>query len=214
MMVEIWSDVVCPWCYIGKRRFERALAQFAHADEVDVVWRSFELDPDAPATVDVDLIERLASKYGVTRDKAEAMNARVSGIAADEGLAYRLDIARPGNTFDAHRLLHLGRERGVQSELGERLLAAYQSEGRPIADHRTLVAAAVAVGLDEHDARAVLDGDLYGDAVRDDEETGRQLGITGVPFFAIDRRYGVSGAQSAEVLLEALEQAWGERTDC
>ncbi len=211
MLVEIWSDVVCPWCYIGKRRFERALAQFAHADEVDVVWRSFELDPSAPATIDVDLIERLASKYGVSRDQAEAMNARVSGIAAEEGLDYRLDIARPGNTFDAHRLLHLGAERGVQHDLGERLLAAYQSEGQPIADHNTLVKAAIAVGIDEHDVRAMLDSDKFADAVRADEDTGRQLGITGVPFFAIDRRYGVAGAQSAEVLLQALEQAWEER---
>jgi predicted DsbA family dithiol-disulfide isomerase len=211
MQVEIWSDVVCPWCYIGKRRFERALAQFAHADEVDVVWRSFELDPTAPATIDVDLIERLASKYGVSRDQAEAMNARVSGIAAEEGLDYRLDIARPGNTFDAHRLMHLGAERGVQHDLGERLLAAYQSEGQPIADHKTLVKAAIAVGIVEHDVRAMLDSDKFADAVRADEETGRQLGITGVPFFAIDRRYGVAGAQSADVLLHALEQAWDGR---
>jgi predicted DsbA family dithiol-disulfide isomerase len=211
MQVEIWSDVVCPWCYIGKRRFEQALAEFAHADEVDIVWRSFELDPSAPATIDVDLIDRLASKYGVAREQALTMNARVSGIAAEEGLAYRLDIARPGNTFDAHRLLHLGAERGVQHALGERLLAAYQSEGQPIADHDTLVRAAVAVGIDEADARAVLAGDRFADAVRADEETARQLGITGVPFFAIDRRYGVSGAQSAGVLLEALEQAWSTR---
>jgi predicted DsbA family dithiol-disulfide isomerase len=211
MQVEIWSDVVCPWCYIGKRRFERALAQFPHADEVDIVWRSFELDPAAPATIDVDLIDRLAAKYGVPRAQAEAMNARVSGIAAEEGLAYRLDIARPGNTFDAHRMLHLGAAQGVQHELGERLLAAYQSEGRPIADHDTLVQAAIAVGIDEHDARAVLDTDRFADAVRADEETGRQLGITGVPFFAIDRRLGVSGAQSADVLLAALHQAWADR---
>ena len=212
MQVEIWSDVVCPWCYIGKRRFERALADFEHADEVDVVWRSFELDPSAPATIDVDLIDRLASKYGVSRDKAEAMNARVSGIAAEEGLTYRLDIARPGNTFDAHRLLHLGAELGVQHELGERLLATYQSEGQPIADHDTLLKAAIAVGIDETAARAVLDSDRFADAVRADEETGRQLGITGVPFFAIDRRYGVSGAQSSEVILNALEEAWAARS--
>jgi predicted DsbA family dithiol-disulfide isomerase len=211
MQVEIWSDVVCPWCYIGKRRFERALAEFEHADEVEVVWRSFELDPSAPATIDVDLIERLATKYGVTRDKAEAMNARVSGIAAEEGLQYRLDIARPGNTFDAHRLLHLGAALGVQHELGERLLAAYQSEGQPIADHDTLVKAAIAVGIDEQAAREVLDSDRYADAVRADEETGRRLGITGVPFFAIDRRFGVSGAQSSEVILNALEEAWTAR---
>jgi predicted DsbA family dithiol-disulfide isomerase len=195
----------------SKRRFEKALASFEHRDEVEVVWRSFELDPTAPATIDVDLIDRLESKYGVPRAQAEAMNARVSGIAAEEGLAYRLDIARPGNTFDAHRLLHLGAAHGVQHELGERLLAAYQSEGRPIADHETLVHAATAVGIDEHEAREMLDSDRFADAVRADEETGRQLGITGVPFFAIDRRLGVSGAQSVDVLLAALHEAWTDR---
>jgi predicted DsbA family dithiol-disulfide isomerase len=211
MKVEIWSDVVCPWCYIGKRRFERALATFAHRDEVEVVWRSFELDPNAPATVDVDLIERLASKYGVSRAEAESMNARVTANAAEEGLDYRLDIARPGNTFDAHRMLHLAAARGVQLEMKERLLAAYQTEGQPIADAATLVRAAVAVGLDEQEARSVLAGDAYADAVRHDEIEAQQLGVRGVPFFVIDRRYGVSGAQPSDVLLEALDQAWAER---
>jgi predicted DsbA family dithiol-disulfide isomerase len=211
MKVEIWSDVVCPWCYIGKRRFERALAEFAHADEVEVVWRSFELDPSAPATIDVDLIDRLATKYGASREDAEAMNARVTHAAASEGLQYRLDIARPGNTFDAHRILHLAADRGVQHEMKEGLLAAYQSNGQAIADHEVLTSVAVAAGLDEVEVRAVLKGERYGDAVRFDEHEAHSLGVRGVPFFVFDRRYGVSGAQPANVLLQALERAWDER---
>jgi predicted DsbA family dithiol-disulfide isomerase len=212
MQVEIWSDVVCPWCYIGKRRFEEALAEFAHAEDIEVRWRSFELDPSAPATVDVDLIDRLAGKYGVSREQALAMNDRVTRIADEVGLSYRLDIAKPGNTFDAHRVLHLAADRGVQGDLKERLLAAYQSNGEAIADHGTLVRAAVAAGLDEPEVRAVLDGDAYGDEVREDEREARSLGITGVPFFVLDRKYAVSGAQPSDVLLRALEQAWADRS--
>jgi predicted DsbA family dithiol-disulfide isomerase len=210
MQVEIWSDVVCPWCYIGKRRFEHALERFAHADEVDVVWRSFELDPTAPAHGDLDLTNRLATKYGVTRDQAEAMTRRVTSIAAGEGLTYRLDIARPGRTFDAHRLLHLAADRGVQPALKEALLSAYQTQGEPIADHETLIRVAVSAGLDEDEVRHVLATDKYADDVRHDEREARALGITGVPFFVIDRRYGVGGAQSSDVLVEALDQAWAD----
>jgi predicted DsbA family dithiol-disulfide isomerase len=212
MKVEIWSDVVCPWCYIGKRRLEAALARFPHAGEVEVVWRSFELDPSAPATVEGNLTDRLASKYGVSREQAEAMNARVTALAAEDGLDYRLDIARPGTTFDAHRLVHLGAEHGRQGEVKERLLAAYQSEGRAIADHDVLADVGVAAGLDEAEVRQVLAGDRFADEVRADEREAQELGITGVPFFVIDRRYGVSGAQPADLLLEALQQAWAERS--
>ena len=201
MLVEIWSDVVCPWCYIGKRRFEQAMDAFDGANEVEVRWRSFELDPNAPATIDVDLIDRLASKYGVSRSEAETMSGRVTATARAEDLSYRPDIAKPGNTLDAHRLLHYAAELGCQGELKERLLAAYQSEGQPIADHETLVNAATAVGIAEADARDVLSGDRFAAEVRDDEEVARQFGISGVPFFVFDRRLGVSGAQSAPVPL-------------
>jgi predicted DsbA family dithiol-disulfide isomerase len=211
MQIEIWSDVVCPWCAIGKRRLEGALARFEHTDDIDVVWRSFELDPSAPATIDVDLVERLATKYGVSRAEAEAMNARVSGIAAEEGLAFRLDIAKPGNTFDAHRLLHLAAVHGRQGAVGERLIVGYQAEGQPIADHDTLTRLAVEGGLDEAEVRAVLASDRYADAVRADEAEARELGVRGVPFFVFDRRYAVSGAQPSDVLLEVLEQAWREQ---
>lgn len=211
MRVEIWSDVVCPWCYVGKRRFESALARFPHAEEVEVVWRSFELDPSAPATSDVDLLDHLASKYGVSRDEAQAMNDRVTAVAAGEGLSFRLDRARRGNTFDAHRLLHLAAARGRAGELEERLMAAYFTEGEPIADGAALERQAVAVGLDGDNARRVLAGDAFAADVRADQADARRLGITSVPFFVFNRRYGVAGAQPADVLLGALQQAWEER---
>ena len=208
--VEIWSDVVCPWCYIGKRRFERALAGFEHRDEVDVRWRSFELDPRAPREVDEDPVERLARKYGMTREAALAAQARVTALAADEGLAYRLESARPANPLDAHRLLHLAAERGLQDAAEERLFAAHFTEGRRLGDPETLVALAGDVGLDESAARAALEGDAYAEAVVADEVEAAELGITGVPFVVIDRRYGISGAQPAELILRALDQAWSE----
>ncbi|MGI8686849.1 MAG: DsbA family oxidoreductase [Acidimicrobiales bacterium] len=211
MRVEIWSDVVCPWCYIGKRRFEAALARFPHADEVNVVWRSFELDPSASSS-DIDLVGHLAAKYGVSRDEAEAMNERVTRIADDEGLAFRLDIARRGRTFDAHRLIHLAADRGLQDAMKEALLAAYQTQGEPIADHAALTRAATAVGLDEAEVAEVLAGDAYAGAVRADEREARDLGVRSVPFFVFDRRYGVSGAHPADVLLDVLRQAWDERS--
>jgi len=208
--VEIWSDVVCPWCYIGKRRFERGLAGFAHRDEVEVVWRSFELDPRAPRESDEDPVERLARKYGMTRDAALEAHARVTGLAAQEGLTYRLDAARPANTFDAHRVLHLAAERGVQAEAEERMFAAYFTEGRRLGDPETLVAVAAEAGVDEAAARDVVQGDAYAEAVAGDEREAGELGITGVPFFVIDRRYGISGAQPAELIQRALEQAWAD----
>ena len=210
MLVEIWSDVVCPWCYIGKRRFEAALAAFEHGDEVDVVWRSFELDPHAPTEREGGYAERLAGKYGVGLGEAQAMIARMVGAAAGEGVEMRFDIARPGNTFDAHRVLHRARGDGLQSELKERLLAATFTEGQPIGDEATLIRLAVDVGLAEAEVSALLEGDALREDVRSDEEDAGRLGVTGVPFFAIDRRYGVAGAQSADVLLSALERAWSE----
>ncbi len=210
MKVEIWSDVVCPWCYIGKRRFERALAAFPHRDEVEVVWRSFELDPNAPRVREGDPVDRLARKYGMTREAATAAQARVIGQAEQEGLTYRLDIARPGNTFDAHRLLHLAGERGVQGAVEERLMAAYFSEGRPIGELETLVALAGEAGLDQTSAREALAGDAHAEEVAADEREAAELGITGVPFFVLDRRYGISGAQPSELIQQALERAWAD----
>lgn len=211
MKVEIWSDVVCPWCYIGKRRFESALARFPHRDELEVVWRSFELNPDAPRQEPGDLADRLAAKYGATLEWARAAHSRVTDVAAGVGLDYRLDLAKPGNTFDAHRLLHLAREKGLQDSAYERFLAAYFSEGRPVGDRETLVQLTSEVGIDSGEARAALESDRYSDEVRADEREAARFGINGVPFFVMDRRYGVSGAQPPELILQALEQAWKDR---
>ena len=173
MRIEIWSDVVCPWCYIGKRRLEAALARFPHADDVQVVWRSFELDPTAPPVREVSNVERLAHKYGVSVEQAQAMLDRMTSVAEGEDLHFRLDVARSGNTFDAHRLLHLAAERGVQDDLKEALLAAYQTEGEAISNHEVLTKRAVGVGLDETEVRDVLAGDRYGVEVRRDEAEAR-----------------------------------------
>ena len=208
MNVEVWSDVGCPWCYIGKRRFEKALAQFPHRDAVQVRYRSFELTPSAPDVYPGTLNEMLAAKMGVSLQQAARMNDRVSGIAAEEGLEYRLDVARPGSTVKAHRLLHLALEKGVQERVKERLMRAYFTEGQPIGDTETLVRLAADAGLGVDEARAALTGDAYVEDVRADEELAAELGITGVPFFVIDERYEVSGAQPTEVFLHALRTAW------
>ncbi len=216
MLVEIWSDVVCPWCYIGKRRFEQALARFPHRDQVEVVWKAFELDPSRHSQADADgyadgYAERLAAKYGRTLTQAQQMLDSMTAAAAAEGLDFHFERARAANTFAAHRLLHLAAEHGVQDAVQERLLLAYFTEGEPIGDAETLVRLVAEVGLDADLARRALADDSYGDAVRADEAEAQSLGISGVPFFVVDKRYGISGAQPADVLLQTLEQAWVER---
>jgi len=210
LTVEIWSDVVCPWCYIGKRRFEAALAAFEHADEVTVMWRSFELDQEAPKVAEGTATERLAAKYGMSLERAQHLHAEMTERAAEEGLDFRFDLARGGNTFDAHRLIHLAATYGHQAASKERLMRAYFTEGEPIADPETLIRVVAEVGVDPVEARDVLQTDRFAEDVREDELLASQLGIQGVPFFVLDRRYGVSGAQPPEVLVQALERAWGE----
>jgi predicted DsbA family dithiol-disulfide isomerase len=208
LTVEIWSDVVCPWCYIGKRRFEAALEAFEHADEVTVMWRSFELDQEAPKVADGTATERLAAKYGLTLERATQLHAEMTERAAAEGLDFRFDLAKSGNTFDAHRLIHLAATYGHQAAAKERLMRAYFTEGEAIADPETLVRVLAEVGVDPDEARDVLATDRFAEDVREDELLASQLGIQGVPFFVLDRRYGVSGAQPPEVLVQALQQAW------
>jgi predicted DsbA family dithiol-disulfide isomerase len=210
MNVEIWSDIACPWCYIGKRRFEAALERFEHADQVEVHWRSFELDPAAPAVRPGGVVEHLAAKYGQTPAAAQAMVTNMEQVAAGEGLEFHLEDTAGGNTFDAHRLLHLARERGRQDELKEELLRGYFTHGLPVADRTALVEAAVRAGLDRAEAEAVLGGEDHAEAVRDDEAQAYALGISAVPFFVLDRKYGVAGAQPADVLLDALRRAWSD----
>jgi predicted DsbA family dithiol-disulfide isomerase len=205
--VEIWSDVVCPWCYIGKRRFERALAELGDDADVEIVWRSFELDPDAPDVQDGRTVEHLARTYGMTIEQAEAAQARVAQVAAGEGLEYRLADTQRGNSFDAHRLIHLGRTHGLQDAVKERFLRAYFTEAEPIGDRDTLARLAVEAGLDRAEVEETLATGRFGDAVREDERRARLLGINGVPFFVLDERLGVSGAQPTEVFVQALRQA-------
>ena len=208
MNVEIWSDVVCPWCYIGKRRFEAALAQFAHADAVQVTWRSFELDPSAPAHYPGTLTDLLAKKMRTTPAQASAANRQLTELAAEDGLTYHLDRAQPGNTFDAHRLIHLAAAYGRQDAVKEALLHAYFTEGVAPGDPEALVEVVSKVGVPADEVRAVLASDAYADDVRADEQRGAMFGISGVPFVVVDERYGVSGAQTVEVFLQTLETAW------
>ena len=210
MQVKIWSDLVCPWCYLGKRRFERALESFDHRDEVTVVYRSFELDPSAPAEVTTPTVERLADKYGMTAGQADDAQRQMEERAAQDGLEFRMERLRSGNTRDAHRLLHLAKAHGVQAELAERLHRAYFTEQASIFDHSSLTELAVEAGLDRDDVIRVLASQEYGDAVDTDEAMAQALGVNGVPLFVIDRRYGISGAQPPEVIAHVLDQAWAE----
>lgn len=211
--VEMWSDVVCPWCWIGKRHLEAALEKFPHRDAVTVHYRAFELDPSASKTPDpVPVVTRLAKKYGKSPAEAQAMVDRVAGVAKQDGLDMRFDSAKSSNTFDAHRLLHLAAERGLQDAMKERLLKAHFSEGEVVADPSVLTKLAVSVGLDADEVASVLASDTYADEVRRDQSEAREAGVSGVPFFAMGR-YGISGAQPAEVLLKGLQKAWEEAVD-
>jgi predicted DsbA family dithiol-disulfide isomerase len=213
MRIEIWSDVVCPWCYIGKRRLETALATFDHSEDVEIVWRSFELDPSAPEEPVETVAEALGRKYGGGPEAGRQMVDRVEAVAAEEGLLFRHHQSLRVNTVDAHRVLHLALETGgpeLQGRLKEALLSAYFVETQNVADHDTLLRIAAGVGLDEVHVKEVLGGDQYADAVEADIREAASLGATGVPFFVIDRKYGVSGAQPSETFTQVLERAWSE----
>jgi len=205
--VEIWSDIVCPWCYIGKRRFERALATLDNPGGVDVVYRAFQLNPMMPKGEVRDHRENLMAKYGLSESRAAAMQQQVERTAADEGLEFHLVGGVTGNTFDAHRLVHLGRERGVQDAVVERLFRAHFTEQRSIFDEASLVTIAGEAGLDADEARATLAGDAYADTVNADLREARGLGISGVPYYVVDRRYAVSGAQTPELFADVLARA-------
>jgi predicted DsbA family dithiol-disulfide isomerase len=209
--VEIWSDIACPWCYVGKRRFEAALARFEHREDVRVTWRSFELDPSAPREREGDRAERLAEKYGMTLEQAQAAERQLTDVAAGEGLDFRFDIARSGLTFDGHRIIHLAADYDLQDAMKERLLRAYFTEGQLVGDHDVLVRLATEVGVPEDDARATVSSDRFADAVRDDELTAQRLGISAVPTFVVDRALGASGAHPPDQLLELLRRGWESR---
>ncbi|MFJ8940912.1 DsbA family oxidoreductase [Streptomyces sp. NPDC102365] len=214
MRVEIWSDIACPWCYVGKARFEKALTAFPHRDAVEVVHRSFELDPHRAKDDIQPVIPMLTKKYGMSEAQAQAGEENLGTQAAAEGLDYRTRDRDHGSTFDMHRLLHLAKERGRQDELIQHLYKANFAEERSVfGDDERLVELAVDAGLDADEARKVLaDPAAYADEVRADEREAAELGANGVPFFVLDRKYGVSGAQPAEVFAQALEQAWASHS--
>ncbi|GGR01679.1 DsbA family oxidoreductase [Deinococcus ruber] len=211
LQVDIWSDIACPWCYVGKRRFEEALAKFPQRDAVDVVWHSFELDPTTQSDASVNMRDILAKKYGQSAAQAQQMLDSMTQTAAAEGLTYHFERLQVANTFLAHQLLHLAAEHGVQAALKERLLHAHFSEGLNVDDPETLIRLAAEVGLNDTLTRRALEQQTYAGAVRQDEAQAQRYGIQGVPFFVLDGTYGVSGAQSPETLLGALQQTWSER---
>jgi predicted DsbA family dithiol-disulfide isomerase len=211
MHVEIWSDIACPWCYVGRARFEAALARFEHRDEVTVTWRSFELDPDAPAEREGSHAEMIARKYGRTLEQVAEMDAQLTATAAADGLEMKFSQLRSGNTFDGHRLVHLAAAHGKQDAMKQRLLRAYFAEGALISDHATLQRLGAEVGLPAEEIRELLLTERYAEEVRDDERTAQAAGISAVPCFVIDRKFGASGAQPPETLLEFLEHGWAQR---
>jgi predicted DsbA family dithiol-disulfide isomerase len=212
MRVDIWSDLVCPWCYVGKRRFEKALARFDNRDDLQVVHRSFQLNPAAPRDRTSSRREMLMQKYRLTPAQVEEMDARMTQTAAAEGLDFHLEGTATGNTFDAHQLVHLAGNGGVPDVLVERFYRAYFTEQRSLFDRDSLLELAADAGLDREEAAATLRTNRYADAVAADIETARRLGATGVPFFVIDERYGISGAQAPEVFLDVLQRAAGAIT--
>ncbi|TDD89593.1 DsbA family oxidoreductase [Actinomadura darangshiensis] len=210
MRVEIWSDVVCPWCYVGKRHFEQALDGFAHRDRVEVVHRAFQLDPSFPPGETVDVADMLAEKYGRSREQAVEMNRQMEERAAAAGLEYHLEGGRAGNTADAHRLIHLAGLRGVQDAVVEALFKAHFTDRRSVFDHDSLVDVVAEAGLDAAEARGVLASGEFADQVKTEQQAAQDIGATGVPFFVIDRRYGVSGAQPTETFTQVLDQVWAD----
>ena len=214
MRIEIWSDVVCPWCYIGKRHLEQALEGFEHGDDVEIVYRSFELDPTTPEVPVETTVEALARKFGTDVPGARELMKRADGVAASVGLEFRHADAPHARTVDAHRLLHLalaeGRQAELQAALKEALLAAYFTRGESMGDHDVLRKVAVEVGLDPGRVDEVLGSDEYLVAVHADIAQARAYGANGVPFFVVDQKYGVSGAQPTEVFSQLLDRAWAD----
>jgi predicted DsbA family dithiol-disulfide isomerase len=213
MRIDIWSDIACPWCYIGKRRFEAALARFDHRDDVEVEWKSFELDPAAVSVATAEesrYADRLGRKYGMSTGQAEQMLDQMTATAAQVGLEYHFEKVVAANTFEAHQLIHLAAEHGLQDAMKERLLRAYFGEGAALGDRAALVRLAVEVGIGADEAESALTEGRFASAVRQDESEASALGISGVPFFVFDRKYGVSGAQPSDHLLQVLERTWSE----
>ena len=210
MKVEIWSDIVCPFCYIGKRKFEKALESFGAKDKVEIEWKSFQLDPEMDNTKGLSVHEYLGKRKGGTAADGKRMNDNMTAIAKEVGLDYDFDNAIINNTLPAHRLLHFAKEKGLQNELKERLFKAYYTQGKDTGDIETLIQLATEVGLAEAEARKVLEENLYAQDVLNDQEQAYHVGVQGVPFYVFNNKYAVSGAQSPEVFAEVLEKVWQE----
>lgn len=210
MKIEVWSDFVCPFCYIGKRRLEQALESFPHREDVEVVFRSFELDPNAKTETPFSIHEIIAQKYGISVEEAKRANADIGRQAEVVGLMLRFETMKPTNTFDAHRLAQYAKEKGKLDEVVERLFYAYFTESKRISDRDVLLALAESVGLDRQETEAVLAGGRYAEQVRKEEAIAAQLGIRGVLFFMLNGKYAISGAQPVEVFRQALEKIWTE----
>lgn len=206
MKVEIWSDYQCPFCYIGKRRFEKALSRFGAREEVEVIYRSFELDPSASREIQMNMHDMLAVKYGITAEQAKAQTDSMAAQGKAEGLELQFDKVKLTNSFDAHRLMHFASSKGKQTEINDALFQAYFTDSKHIGDQETLADVGAGIGLDRAEVMSMLAGNAYADEVRRDEQQGSRLGITGVPFFVINEKYGISGAQPEEAFLRTLEK--------
>jgi predicted DsbA family dithiol-disulfide isomerase len=209
MKVEIWSDIMCPFCYIGKRKFENALEQFANKDDLQVEWKSFQLNPELKTQPDRNIYEYLAEQKGWTLEYSRKVHDQMTATAKESGLEYNFDSVIPANSFNAHRLSHLANKYNLQDAAEERLFKAYFTEGKNVDDKDTLVQIGVEIGLPEEAIRNMLQGDLYEEEVKQDMYEAQQIGVRGVPFFVIDRKYAVSGAQASSVFLGALQKAYG-----
>lgn len=211
MRIDVWSDVLCPFCHLGRRHLELALKEFEHADEVSVVWHSYQLDPDAPARVEGSNVARLAEKYEVDRDQMTATQEQLAVDAAEVGLDYRWDQTVGGNSYDAHRLIHFARFQGLEEPVTDRIMRAWFTEGRSIGDHDVLTELATEAGLDADEVRGVLAQDSFGAEVRADLDLATRIGITAVPTFVLDQRFGVTGVQPVKIMLGALRYSWEEQ---
>jgi len=210
MKVEIWSDVVCPFCYIGKRKFEKALEGFEAKDKVEIEWRSFQLDPDMEYVPGQSVHEYLGKRKGASTAEGKRMNDAMTAVAKEVGLEYNFDKAIINNTFNAHRLLHFAKEKGVQNEMKERLFRAYYTEGKNIGDMETLARLGEEVGLEAEEIKTVLNSEKYAQDVLIDQYKAQQIGARGVPFYVFNNKYAVSGAQPSEVFAQVLEKVWEE----
>jgi len=210
MKVEIWSDVMCPFCYIGKRKFEAALAKFEYKNHVEVIWKSFQLQPDMVTNPTKNTLEHLAESKGWTLAYTKQVTSQVVQMAKEVGLNYDFDKAVVANSFDAHRLSHFAKSKGKGDAIEEQLFKAYFIDGKNTADHATLTQLAVSIGLNETEVKQILTSDSFAIEVRQDIYESQQIGVTGVPYFVLNNKYAISGAQSSETFLGALQKAWSE----